>query len=93
MPVEVRKNQDASRFELLVDDQVIGIADYVTEGDTVIFPHTEITASERGKGYGAVLVRHALDDARRSGASVVPECWYVADFIRDNPGYANLLAA
>ena len=93
MPEEVRNNPEASRFELLVDDEVIGIADYVIEGDTIVFPHTEITPSQRGKGYGAILVRYALDDARRSGKSVVPQCWYVADFIRDNPGYSNLLAA
>ena len=93
MPVEITNNREASRYELLLDGELIGIADYQTEGDTIVFPHTEINQSKRGQGYGAILVRYALDDVRRSGGSVVPQCWYVADFIRDNPGYANLLAA
>ena len=93
MPVEVTNNKAASRYELSVDGDLIGIADYQIDGDTIVFPHTEISRSKRGQGYGAILVRQALDDVRRSGASVVPQCWYVADFIRDNPGYSNLLAA
>jgi predicted GNAT family acetyltransferase len=93
MPVEIRNNRDAARYELLVDGRVIGIADYRIEGATMVLPHTEISPSERGRGYGALIVRHALDDARRSGFLVVPRCWYVAEFIRENPSYADLLAA
>jgi len=93
MPVQVTKNPRASRYELLVDGRVIGIADYRLEGATMVLPHTEITPSQRGRGFGAILVRHALDDARRSGTTVVPHCWYVAKFIRENPGYEDLLAA
>ena len=93
MPVDVTNNREASRYELHVDGELVGIADYLIEGDMVVFPHTEINSDKRGQGYGAILVRFALDDVRRSGASVIPQCWYVADFIRDNPGYTNLLAA
>ena len=93
MPVEVTNNKAASRYELSVDGDLIGIADYQIDGDAIVSPHTEITPAKRGQGYGAILVRQALDDVRRSGASVVPHCWFVADFIRENPGYANLLAA
>jgi hypothetical protein len=93
MPVDVRDNRAASRYELVVGEELIGIAEYRIEGATIVFPHTEINPSLRGRGYGAILVRHALDDVRRSGYSVVPRCWFVAAFIRDNPGYADLLAA
>jgi predicted GNAT family acetyltransferase len=93
MPVEIRKNPQAARYELFLDGQLTGIADYRTQGATVVFPHTEVKASQRGRGYGAMLVRFALDDARQAGAVVVPRCWYVAEFIRDNPDYADLLAA
>jgi predicted GNAT family acetyltransferase len=34
-----------------------------------------------------------LDDVRARGHTVVPRCWFVAEFIEQNPSYADLLAA
>jgi predicted GNAT family acetyltransferase len=88
----VRRNAQRSRYELLVDGQVVGVADYRVDGDTWTFPHTEIARERRGQGLGAELVQAALDDVRRAGGTVVPLCWYVAEFIDTNPGYADLLS-
>lgn len=89
----VRDNPQQGRYEILDGGQVVGIADYRVVGDRVLFPHTEVEPSRRGQGVGAVLVRGALDDVRRQGRSVVAQCWYVAQFIDENPGYADLVAA
>ena len=93
MDTEVRHNRELSRYEITVDGRVCGIADYRIVGDRVVFPHTEIISSRRGQGLGEQLVRAALDDVRQSGRSVVPRCWYVAQFIDEHPEYADLLAA
>jgi uncharacterized protein len=93
MAHEVRHNTAASRYELLLDGRVVAVADYRAEGDVLVFPHTEVEAARRGQGLGAELVRAALDDVRRSGRTVVPRCWYVAEFIDANPEYRDLLAA
>ena len=60
---------------------------------TVVLPHTEIDGARRGQGLGAILVQGVLDDVRPSGNKVVPACWYVAQFIDENPSYRDLLAA
>ena len=91
--VQVRRNPDRSRYELMLDGKLAGIADYEETGDTVVLPHTEIHASLRNRGLGAQLVRGTLDDLRRRGHRVVPRCWYVAQFIDEHPEYADLLAA
>jgi uncharacterized protein len=88
----VRRNAERSRYELLVDGEVVGVADYHVDGGTWTFPHTVIAPERRGQGLGAVLVEAALDDVRRAGGTVVPTCWYVAEFIDAHPGYADLLA-
>jgi predicted GNAT family acetyltransferase len=93
MHSEVRKNVEASRYELLLDSDVVGVADYRVEADAVVFPHTEIDGRLRGQGLGAQLVRGALDDVRTTGSRVVARCWYVAEFIEANPEYRDLLAA
>jgi uncharacterized protein len=94
MSAEVRHAADAHRYELWEDGPMVGIADYRPSGDGVlVFPHTEISPNRRGEGLGEVLVRGALDDVRERGESIVPACWFVADFVRANPDYQDLLAA
>jgi predicted GNAT family acetyltransferase len=88
----VVRNDERSRYELVVDGAVVGIADFVVQGDVVVVPHTEIAAHLRGQGLGAVLVRGVLDDIRGAGRTVVPRCWYVAEFVDANPDYADLVA-
>jgi uncharacterized protein len=88
----VTKNEAGSRYELHVDGELVGIADYTERGDVIVIPHSEIDPSRRGQGLGAVLVQGTLDDIRPSGKKVVPSCWYVAQFIDENPSYKDLLA-
>lgn len=88
----MRNNPGRSRYELLIDGDLAGVADYSIVEDRVVMPHTEIQQQLRGQGMGAVLVRNALDDLRSSGRTVVPQCWYVAQFIDENPEYRDLVA-
>lgn len=91
--IEVHNQEDRSRYELVLDGEVVGIADYHERGDALVFPHTEIDPRHRGKGLGAVLVRAAMDDVRAQGRTVVPTCWFVSDFLDANPAYAELRAS
>jgi uncharacterized protein len=92
MANEVRHNEARSRYEILADGELAGVADYAVRGDVVVLPHTEIDRARRGHGLGAELVQFALDDIRSSGRSVVPACWFVAQFVDENPGYRDLVA-
>ena len=93
MTIDVHDNQERSRYEISVDGEVAGVADYVLRGESMIFPHTYIDPARRGQGLAAQLVQVALDDARRAGRTVVPQCWYVAEFIDGHPEYRDLVAA
>jgi hypothetical protein len=93
MATEVRNAEDRNRYELLMNGNLVGIADYRIDGDTIVFPHTEIDAQLRGNGLGELLVRGALDDVRGSGRVVRPVCWFVREFIETNDDYADLRAA
>jgi len=92
MAREVRRNDGDRRYELLVDGELVGVADYVLHDDAVVMPHTEIVPQRRGRGYGDVLVQGALDDIRAAGRSVVPVCWFVAQYIDLHDEYADLVA-
>jgi predicted GNAT family acetyltransferase len=89
---EVRDNPTRSRYELRDGDQLIGFTEYRPRGDVLVFPHTVILHRRRGAGYATQLVQGALDDVRRKGALIVPECSFVAQFLEEHPEYADLVA-
>jgi predicted GNAT family acetyltransferase len=92
--MDVRRNEQRSRYELFDGDAVVGVADYREQsGRVVVMPHTEIDPDRRGHGLGAVLVRGALEDLRARGVSIVPACWFVAEFIDEHPDYQEMVAA
>ena len=91
MTTEVRRAPERSRYEILQDGRVVGIAEYVDRGGVLVFHHTEIDTPLRGAGLGAALVRAALDDVRARGRQIVATCWYVAAFVDQHPEYADLL--
>jgi len=92
MNSDVRRNHERRRYELLVDEHLVGVATYRISGDVIELPHTVIAEPQRGNGLGEILVKAALDDIRPSGMRVLPSCWYVAQFIDEHPEYRDLLA-
>ncbi len=45
-----------------------------------------------GKGVGSKLVKGALEQVRRDGLKVVPDCPFVNAYIEKHPEQADLLA-
>lgn len=88
---EVRNNRAKSRFELEVEGSV-AIADYVARDGVLVFTHTLTPPHLRGRGIAARLIKGALDQVRAEGLKVIPQCWYVADYIDAHPEFADLLA-
>jgi predicted GNAT family acetyltransferase len=86
-------NADKSRYELFVDDELATVAEYRRSGSRMIFHHTETAGAFRGRGLAAELVEWALNDVREQKLSVVPQCWFVRDFVDDHPEYQELVAA
>jgi uncharacterized protein len=83
---------DQDRYELVADGEVLAVADYRDDGSTVVMHHTYTEPRHRGNGYAAVLVEGALDDLRARGRTIVPTCWFVAEFVDAHPEYRDLVA-
>ena len=89
--VTVRHNPAACRYEAEVEGH-LAVAEYALEGDRIVLTHTFVPPELRGRGVAEKLVRTALEEARRAGRRVVPQCSYVALFIRRNPEFKPLTA-
>ncbi len=86
-------NAAAQRFEYLVDGQLAAFEDYELTGDVIAYNHTEAVPGAP-RGAAAELVRGILDEARKRGLQVLPNCGYVAAFIRKHADeYVDLVPA
>jgi predicted GNAT family acetyltransferase/glutaredoxin len=81
------------RYELRLGGRLIGLAAYRRRDGRLAITHTEVDEACTGRGFGSVLARAALDDARRRGETVVPLCPFIADYIERHPEYGNLVAS
>jgi predicted GNAT family acetyltransferase len=89
--IAVRDNPGELRYELLLDEMVVGEILYRLAPDHVVLLHTEVLPSFENKGLGARLVAGALDDIRARGSHVVPLCPFVRSYIRRHHDYADLV--
>ncbi|MGC0363135.1 putative GNAT family acetyltransferase [Rhodococcus sp. 27YEA15] len=87
MSVTVTHNREATRFEIHVDGELAGFAEY-TDADGVRDMHHTVTYPQfRGQGLAAIVVREALENSRAAELTIRPTCSYVAKFIDDNPEF------
>ena len=93
MDPHVADNPDASRYEITLDGEVAGFAQYGVRPGLIAFVHTEIADGHEGEGLGSKLIRAALDDARSRGLHVLPFCPFVNGYIERHPEYADLVPA
>jgi uncharacterized protein len=82
-----------SRYELKLDERVVGVAEYRQEGNVRSFTHTGVQPEHRGQGLAAELIEFALREAREVKLEVLPSCWYVRDHIAQHPEYRELVPA
>ena len=69
----------------------IGRLTWVKQGNARVAEHTLVPRAIGGRGVAARLVEALVDDARKLGFKVVPECSYVAEAFKRHPDWAGLI--
>jgi predicted GNAT family acetyltransferase len=87
----VRDNPERQRYELIVDERIVSIADYSIDGTKLVVPHVETDPAMRGQGMADRLMRGMLDDLRSGGRTIQPLCPFAAAFIRERPADQDLV--
>lgn len=98
--LQVRRNDEASRYEAFLGADQIGFAVFSTTGseperaNATVLPHVEIDACHEGNGYASQLTKATLDDLRTRGVTqVLAQCPYVRAWIARHPEYQDLVSA
>jgi predicted GNAT family acetyltransferase len=92
MSEEIIDNRARHRYELAVDGHIAHV-DYARAPGTITFIHTIVPDELGGRGIAAKLARHVLDEARRAGEKVIPQCPFIAAYIGKHPEYQDLVQA
>lgn len=79
--IDVSNNEAEHRFEAKVDGGT-AFARYELRGRDAVFTHTEVPEQARGEGVGDALARAGVDWARGKGLNIVPECPFIAAYMR-----------
>jgi predicted GNAT family acetyltransferase len=90
-PLVVRDNPERHRFEIDLGDGTMAIAEYALSAGRIIFRHTEVPKGHEGKGIGTMLIRFALDAARKRKLQVVPVCPFFAAYMQKHAEVQDLL--
>lgn len=88
---QIVHNAEANRYELYCEGELASLAEYRRAGSRMIFDHTETRPQFQGRGLAAEVVEYAMKDVRERELTVVPQCWFVRQFIDEHPEYGDLL--
>jgi predicted GNAT family acetyltransferase len=89
--IAVTNNEAKQRYEAWVDGH-LAVLTYERDGNSIIYLHTAVPSAVSGRGIANLLAKTALDEARAQKRIVVPECPFVAAYIRRHPEYLALVA-
>lgn len=84
--------EDANRYVLRIDDELVAIVDYRINGTAISFTRTYTTPARRGQGFAAEITDFAVTDVEStSSRHIVPMCWYTGEWFEKHPERAALL--
>lgn len=89
---DIINNEQDTRFETTIDGHVAYAAYDLEEPDRIVFTHTTVPDELSGRGIAGELAKHALDHARAQNLKVVPQCAFIASWIKRHREYEDLLA-
>ena len=67
------------------------VLDYLLQDRVMTITHTGVPSELGGRGLAAEITKFALDYAQSHAWQVIPQCSYVAAYIKKHPEYETLL--
>lgn len=78
------------RYEFDLGDD-IAIIEYIKTQGFIILTHTEVPEKYEGQGIGAELVHDVLEDLRAKKLQMIPQCPFIAQYIRRHPEWVDVV--
>lgn len=91
--MQIQDNPARLRYELIDHDggRVAGFAAYRDVPGSRTFVHTEVDDAYAGQGLAGRLAKYAVEHVRDAGLRLVPECPYIAGWLKRHPEYDGIV--
>jgi uncharacterized protein len=89
--LRVTDNPDRKRFEGYLDDELVGIVEYIPLSGKIIATHTEVLTELEGQGIGSQLAAGVLAQLRADGRLVQPLCPYLSAYLQRHPEWSDVV--
>jgi predicted GNAT family acetyltransferase len=86
----IEHNVISKCFELKLEGHRC-VLDYTLNNNVMTITHTGVPSELGGRGLAAEITKFALEHAQSQGWKVIPQCSYVAAYIKKHPHYAPLV--
>lgn len=87
----VTENAARRRYEIFVDDELVGFTQYRDRASTREIFHTEVFEGFEGRGLGTTMLRGALDDIRAQELRLEATCPMLVKYLEQHPDDRDLL--
>ncbi len=84
-------NTRRKRYEM-ASGKALTIAEYIIAGEKIFLTHTEVPPELKGRGKASALVKAVLEDIAEKDLRLVPQCPFVAAYIRRHPEWKRVLS-
>jgi predicted GNAT family acetyltransferase len=92
MTTQVIHNSDLNRYEIWLEGEKVGHADYTRMPGELHFVHTEVDPAHQGKNLAGILMQESIDNVRANNmGKIVPVCSYVVMWMQRHPETHDLL--
>lgn len=65
--------------------------EYMHRSDAIVLTHTLVPKPLEGRGIGSALVHLVLEEVKKKGLRIIPECEFISVYIRRHPEWEELL--
>lgn len=90
--MQVTKNESEKQYEIDLGNDDKAILAFAERNERLILTHTDVPQAHEGKGLGGKLVKAAVEDARRQGVKIVPQCSFARAWFSRHEDDGDVLA-
>jgi len=92
MTVQKQDDSKHGKYFILENDKEVASMTFTWAGtQKFIIDHTEVDASQKGKGLGLQLLKKAVEDARTNGLKIIPLCPFANAMMKKHTEFQDVL--
>lgn len=88
----LKLNDNSGYFFIEINEEIVAkMKFHFTDKNTIVISHAEVDEAYNGRGYGKLMVKDAVEYARKEMIKIVPVCPFVIRVFEKTPEFNDVL--